>query len=71
MKTVEISNAAFVFTDSGTGQGYIRRLNEFEVKLISQQLTALDDGEMKALAVHPVEIRVMTASEAEREALNG
>ena len=59
MKTVELSNAAFVFTDSATGQGYIRTLNEFEAKLVSAQLAALDGGEMKAIPVHPVEIRKM------------
>lgn len=56
---IELSNAALVFTDSITGQGYIRTLNEFEAKLISSQLAALDDGELKAIPVHPVEIRKM------------
>lgn len=56
---IEISNAALVFTDAITGQGYIRTLNEFEAKLMSSQLAALDDGELKAIPVHPVEIRKM------------
>ncbi|MDW4578470.1 hypothetical protein [Atlantibacter hermannii] len=59
MHTVELTNAALVFTDASTGQGYIRVLNEWEAKLVSAQLTALDDGEMKAVPVHPVEIRKM------------
>ncbi len=56
---IQLSNAALVFTDSNTGQGYIRTLNEFEATLISAQLAALDDGEMKAVPVYPVEIRKM------------
>ncbi|UYW74124.1 hypothetical protein OFY05_00790 [Pseudocitrobacter faecalis] len=59
MKSVELSNAAFVFTDAATGQGYIRILNEFEANLVSAQLSALDDGELKAYPVHPVEIKRM------------
>ncbi|WP_313020948.1 hypothetical protein [Atlantibacter hermannii] len=59
MRTVELTNAALVFTDAATGQGYLRVLNEWEAKLVSAQLTALDDGEMKAIPVHPFEIRKM------------
>lgn len=58
-KTVELSNAALVFTDADTGQGYMRKLNEFEAKLVAAQLAALDEGELKALPVHPVSIRIM------------
>jgi len=39
MHTVELTNAALVFTDAATGQGYLR--------------------EMKAVPVHPFEIRKM------------
>lgn len=56
-KQVEISNAALVFTDAVTDQGYIRTLNEWETKLVLAQLAALDDGELKATPVHPVEIK--------------
>lgn len=58
-KTVELSNAALVFTDADTGQGYMRKLNEFEAKLVAAQLAALDEAELKALPVHPVSIRIM------------
>lgn len=63
MKTVELSNAALVFTDAATGQGYIRKLNEWEASLVAAQLSALDDGEMKALPVHPVQIKAMKPHE--------
>ncbi len=63
LKTVELSNAALVFTDAATGQGYIRTLTEWEAKLVSAQLAALDDGEMKATPVHPVQIKAMKLSE--------
>lgn len=56
---IELSNAALVFTDAATGQGYIRTLNEWEAKLVSAQLSALDDGELKAIPVQPVEIKRM------------
>ena len=58
-KQVELSNAALVFTDAVTGQGYIRTLNEWEAKLVSAQLAALDDGELKAIPVQHVEIKRM------------
>ena len=58
-KTGELSNAALVFTDADTGQGYLRKLNEFEAKLIAAQLAALDEGELKAIPVHAVAIRSM------------
>lgn len=57
---IELSNAALVFTDAKTGQGYIRTLNEWEATLLSSQLAALDDGEMKAIPVHPVVFRKMS-----------
>lgn len=57
--SIGLSSAAFVFTDATTGQGYIRTLNEWEAKLVSAQLAAIDDGEMKVTPVHPVEIRKM------------
>ena len=61
MKTpIQLSNAAVVFTDSVTGQGYVRVLNAFEATLVSAQLAALDDGEMKAIPVYPLEIRKMS-----------
>lgn len=59
-KQIEISNAALVFTDAITGQGYIRTLNETEATLISAQLAAFDDGELKAIPVYPVQIRKMS-----------
>ncbi|WP_185935644.1 hypothetical protein [Raoultella planticola] len=43
-KQIELSNAALVFTDAMTGQGYIRTLNETEATFISAQLAAFDDG---------------------------
>jgi len=58
-KQVELSNAALVFTDAATGQGYIRTLNEWEAKLVSAQLASLDDGELKAIPVQHVEIKRM------------
>ena len=58
-KKVELSDAALVFTDAVTGQGYIRTLNEWEAKLVSAQLAALDDGELKAIPVQHVEIKRM------------
>lgn len=58
-KEIELSNAALVFTDAVTGQGYIRTLNEWEAKLVSAQLAALDDGELKAIPVQHVEIKRM------------
>ena len=63
VKNVEISNAALVFTDAATGQGYLRRMTEWETKLVTAQLSALDDGEMKAFPVHPVQVRAMTPHE--------
>lgn len=63
-KQIELSNAAFVFTDAITGQGYIRTLNETEATLISAQLSAFDDGELKAIPVHPVQIRKMSKERA-------
>lgn len=63
-KSVDITAAAFVFTDARTGQGYIRQLSEFECRLISQQLASLDDGELKAVPVYPVEIRKMKTGKA-------
>lgn len=62
-KTIQLSNAALVFTDAATGQGYMRKLNEFEANLIAAQLTALDDGQLKARPVHPVQIRLVTPEE--------
>lgn len=58
-KDIEITNAGLVFTDAKTGQGYIRTLNEFEAKLVSAQLGALDDGELKAIPVHPFTVKKM------------
>ncbi|TWR40480.1 hypothetical protein FQY86_06330 [Cronobacter sakazakii] len=58
-RQIELSDAALVFTDASTGQGYIRTLNEWEAKLVSAQLAALDDGELKAIPVHPVKIKRM------------
>ncbi|EPG6620930.1 hypothetical protein P4O20_003432 [Klebsiella pneumoniae] len=63
-KQIELSNAALVFTDAITGQGYIRTLNETEAILISAQLSAFDDGELKAIPVHPVQIRKMRKERA-------
>lgn len=63
-KQIELSNAALVFTDAITGQGYIRTLNETEATLISAQLSAFDDGELKAIPVHPVQIRKMSKDRA-------
>lgn len=63
-KQIELSNAALVFTDAITGQGYIRTLNETEAILISAQLSAFDDGELKAIPVHPVQIRRMRKERA-------
>ncbi|MEG8392268.1 hypothetical protein U4O79_21940 [Klebsiella pneumoniae] len=63
-KQIELSNAALVFTDAITGQGYIRTLNETEANLISAQLSAFDDGELKAIPVHPVQIRKMSKERA-------
>ncbi|CAM3362497.1 hypothetical protein SB6411_00244 [Klebsiella spallanzanii] len=63
-KQIELSNAALVFTDAMTGQGYIRTLNETEATLISAQLAAFDDGELKAIPVYPVEIRKMNKERA-------
>lgn len=63
-KKIELSNAALVFTDANTGQGYIRTLNETEATLISAQLAAFDDGEMKAIPVHPFEVRKMSKERA-------
>ena len=63
-KKIELSNAALVFTDAITGQGYIRTLNETEAILISAQLSAFDDGELKAIPVHPVQIRKMRKERA-------
>ncbi|MGX9313657.1 hypothetical protein ACWXWE_13030 [Pantoea ananatis] len=62
-KTIQLSNAAFVFTDASTGQGYMRKLNEFEANLIAAQLSTLDGGQLKARPVHPVEIRVVSVEE--------
>lgn len=61
-RQIELSDAALVFTDAATGQGYIRTLNEWETKLVSAQLAALDDGELKAIPVQPVEIKRMGAT---------
>ncbi|ELQ6142766.1 hypothetical protein SMX74_002527 [Cronobacter sakazakii] len=58
-RQIELSDAALVFTDASTGQGYIRTLNEWEAKLVSAQLAALDDGELKAIPVQPVKIKRM------------
>ncbi|HGG1079078.1 TPA: hypothetical protein ACJE3M_000057 [Klebsiella quasipneumoniae] len=63
-KQIELSNAALVFTDAITGQGYIRTLNETEAILISAQLSAFDDGELKAIPVNPVQIRKMRKERA-------
>lgn len=63
-KQIELSNAALVFTDANTGQGYIRTLNETEATIISAQLAALDDGEMKVIPVHPFEVRKMSKERA-------
>ncbi|MCM7139642.1 hypothetical protein [Enterobacter kobei] len=63
MTTIQYSNAAFVFTDAATGQGYMRRLTEFEFTLVGAQLAALDGGELKASPVHPVEIKCMVDEE--------
>ena len=63
-KQIELSNAALVFTDAITGQGYIRTLNETEATLISAQLAAFDDGELKAIPVYPVQIRKMSKERA-------
>lgn len=62
-KTIQLSNAALVFTDAATGQGYMRKLSEFEANLMAAQLTALDNGELKARPVHPVQIRLVTQEE--------
>ncbi|MGX9277434.1 hypothetical protein [Pantoea ananatis] len=62
-KTIQLSNAAFVFTDAATGQGYMRKLNEFEANLIAAQLSTLDGGQLKAGPVHPVEIRLVSLDE--------
>lgn len=59
IRQIELSDAALVFTDAATGQGYIRTLNEGEAKLVSAQLAALDDGELKAIPVQPVKIKRM------------
>ena len=56
---IELSNAALVFADAATGQAYVRTLNEWEAKLVSAQLAALDEGEMKVTPVHPIVIRKM------------
>ncbi|EEU9533604.1 hypothetical protein ACJY8V_000975 [Escherichia coli] len=61
-KEIEIANAGLVFTDATTGQGYVRTLNEFEAKLVAAQLAAFDEGELKAIPVHPFEIRKMGTS---------
>lgn len=63
-KTVQLSNAALVFTDAATGQGYMRKLNEFEANLIAAQLSTLDGGQLKARPVHPVEIRLVRMANA-------
>lgn len=63
-KQIELSNAALVFTDAITGQGYIRTLNKTEATLISAQLAAFDDGELKAIPVYPVQIRKMSKGRA-------
>ena len=63
-KTIQLSNAAFVFTDDATGQGYMRKLNEFEANLIAAQLSTLDGDQLKAGPVHPVEIRLVSVEEA-------
>ncbi|EJF6782449.1 hypothetical protein M8194_001993 [Escherichia coli] len=63
MTTIQYSNAAFVFTDAATGQGYMRRLTEFEFTLVGAQLAALDGGKLKASPIHPVEIRCMVDEE--------
>ncbi len=57
---ISISRVAIVFTDDLTGQGYMRTLNQFEANLVIAQLTALDDGELKAQPVYPTEIRKMS-----------
>ncbi|HDG5313247.1 TPA: hypothetical protein PCI30_000826 [Klebsiella pneumoniae] len=62
-KTIQLSYAALVFTDARTGQGYLRKLDEFEANLLASQLTALDGGLLKARPVHPVEIRLVTVEE--------
>ncbi len=58
-RQIELADAALVFTDASTGQGYIRTLNEWEAKLVFAQLAALDDGELKAIPVQPVKIKRM------------
>ncbi|MCD6620985.1 hypothetical protein [Klebsiella michiganensis] len=63
-KPIELSNAALVFTDAITGQGYIRTLNESEATIVSAQLAAFDDGELKAIPIHPVQIRKMSKERA-------
>lgn len=62
-KSIQLSNAAFVFTDAASGQGYMRKLNEFEANLIALQLSTLDGGQLKARPVHPVEIRAVLVEE--------
>ncbi|WP_312181379.1 hypothetical protein [Pantoea sp. CTOTU46764] len=60
---MQATAAAVVFTDSETGQGYIRTLSDWETNLILSQLQALDDGPLKAYPVHPVEIKRITSEE--------
>jgi len=66
-KSILLSNAAFIFTDAATGQGYMRKLNEFEANLIALQLSTLDGGQLKAGPVHPVEIRLVSVEEMRME----